>query len=485
MIEKNHTYLIYLVGITILATIGIQLYWNYENYLTNKQQLLNEVQLSLDQSLEYYYAETSQDNLITFIDTSSTNYSDKNLDKNSISKFLGDTAMSNYFKKFDIKGEKERFIQKDSIIDMELKKSGISVIRGITEISNKKELKQYPNRISISINQDSIQFPILKNYFDEELKRKNIAIVYSFNHLKNDSVFEKKGGLQSSPKTLKIISKSTFLPNNETIELIFTSPIKEIYQLGFLGILLSLVLSLSIVLCLYYFMGIIKKQKELSLIRNDFVSNITHELKTPIATVATALEGISSFNQENDKEKNKKYIEISKQQLIKLNLLVEKILDTASLDHNCLKLNQEKSDIIQIINNVITRFKTTYPSYTITLKNKIPSFLYEVDVFHFEGAISNVLDNAIKYGDREIQVATKETTTSFEVYIADNGQGIPKSYQTDIFEKFFRVPSGNLHDVKGFGIGLYYALNIILKHNGTLEFLPQEPWTTFKISLVK
>jgi hypothetical protein len=187
MIEKNHTYLIYLVGITILATIGIQLYWNYENYLTNKQQLLNEVQLSLDQSLEYYYAETSQDNLITFIDTSSTNYSDKNLDKNSISKFLGDTAMSNYFKKFDIKGEKERFIQKDSIIDMELKKSGISVIRGITEISNKKELKQYPNRISISINQDSIQFPILKNYFDEELKRKNIAIVYSFNHLKKVS----------------------------------------------------------------------------------------------------------------------------------------------------------------------------------------------------------------------------------------------------------------------------------------------------------
>ncbi|MET6991507.1 sensor histidine kinase [Sediminicola arcticus] len=91
----------------------------------------------------------------------------------------------------------------------------------------------------------------------------------------------------------------------------------------------------------------------------------------------------------------------------------------------------------------------------------------------------------MKYGNREIQVATKETTTSFEVYIADNGQGIPKSYQTDIFEKFFRVPSGNLHDVKGFGIGLYYALNIILKHNGTLEFLPQEPWTTFKISLVK
>lgn len=481
MTDKNQTYLIFLVGITILVTIGIQFYWNYENYLTNKQRLFNDVQLSLDQSVENYYAETSQNNFITFIDTTSTNYSDNN----SISKFLGDTAITKYFKKFDLKGDKEHFTQNDSGLDKEIKKSGISVRRGITEITDKKELEQYPNRISITLNQDSIQFPILKSYLDKALKGKNITIAYSINHLKNDSVFEKKGDLQSSPKTLKIISESNFLPDNESIELIFTNPIKEIYQRGFLGILLSLVLSLSIVWCLYYLMSIIKKQKELSLIRNDFVSNITHELKTPIATVATALEGISSFNREQDEEKNKKYIEISKQQLMKLNLMVEKILDTASLDHDSLTLNQEKLDIIQIINNIIARFKTTYPSYTITLNNTIPSFLYEVDNFHFEAAISNLLDNAIKYGDGEIVVELKETNAGFEIYVTDNGQGISKSHHTDIFEKFFRVPSGNLHDVKGFGIGLYYAMNIILKHNGTLEYLPKESWTTFKISLLK
>ena len=178
-------------------------------------------------------------------------------------------------------------------------------------------------------------------------------------------------------------------------------------------------------------------------------------------------------------------IRITKQQLMKLNLMVEKILDTASLDHDSLTLNQEKLDIIQIINNVITRFKTTYPSFKITLNNTIPSFLYEVDNFHFEAAISNLLDNAIKYGDGEIVVELKETIAGFEIYVADNGQGIPKSNHSDIFEKFFRVPSGNLHDVKGFGIGLYYAMNIILKHNGTLEYLPKESWTTFKISLLK
>lgn len=480
MTEKSQTYIIYLVGITILATIGIQLYWNYENYLTNKQQLYNDVQLSLDQSVEYYYTETSQDNFITFIDT----ISNSDINENRITKMLGDSLLTKYFKEIDLNDDK-KFAIKDSIDDWEIKEAGISVLRGNQEISDKNKLNQYTNRISITINQDSIQFPILKEYFNKELKRKKIAITYSFNHIKNDTIFQQNGSVQSSEKTLKTTSESNLIPDNEKIELIFTNPVKEIYQRGFLGIILSLVLSLSIVLCLYYLMSIIKKQKELSQIRNDFVSNISHELKTPIATVATALEGIESFNSQNDKEKNKKYIEISKQQLAKLNLMVEKILDTASLDHNRLMLHYEETDIIQMIKNLMTRFKTTYPSYTITLKNTIPSLLYKIDIFHFESAISNILDNAIKYGDGEVVIEIKETNSGFQVYISDNGRGIPKSYQTEIFEKFFRVPSGNLHDVKGFGIGLYYAQHIILKHNGTLELMPQETWTTFKISLVK
>ena len=429
--------------------------------------------------MESYYLETSKDNFITFIDTIS--YLD--LNENRIPKMLGDSLLTRYFKEFDLNDHKKKFALKDSVNDLEMKESGISVIRGKPEMSDKNKLDQYTNRISISINQDSIQFPILKEYFNEELKRKKITIGYSFSHLKNDTIFQKNGTIQSSEKTLKTTSDSKLIPDNEKIELTFTNPVKEIYQRGFLGIILSLILSLSIVLCLYFLMSIIKKQKKISLIRNDFVSNITHELKTPIATVATALEGIESFNSQNDKEKNKKYIEISKQQLAKLNLMVEKILDTASLDHNRLMLNHEETDIIQLIKNLISRFKTTYPSYTLTLKNTNPSLLYNVDIFHFESAISNILDNAIKYGDGEILIEIKKTISGFQVYIADNGRGIPKRYQTEIFEKFFRVPNGNLHDVKGFGIGLFYAQHIILKHNGTLELMPQEAWTTFKISL--
>ena len=213
------------------------------------------------------------------------------------------------------------------------------------------------------------------------------------------------------------------------------------------------------------------------------ISNITHEFKTPIATIGAALEGINNFNVTDDKEKTKRYVDMSSKQLSKLNLMVEKLLETATLDSESLNLKKEKTDIVMVLTSVINRYQTHNLNKTINIIFENKSLIANVDVFHFENAINNILDNAVKYGGDTITVDLISINESFEITISDNGSGITKANKDRVFEKFYRVPKGNTHDVKGFGIGLYYTKTIIDKHNGIISLDLDNALTTFKINM--
>jgi len=480
MKHKNQTYLLYLVGLTILVTIGIQFYWNQQNYLTNQQQLFREVQDCLDRSVDAYYEETSQNSFITLIDTINTTFS-----KNGSNTFELLNLYNNLFSDKDDPLDTRSKSLKDSLNILIAAKSGIVLLKGKNATAKRKDLDEFPNRIVISENQDSIQFPVLKKLLDTSLKNRNIETAYVLNHLKKHTLFQKFGLQDPTENYLRAVSISTLLPTNESIELLYLNPSKSIYQKGLIGISLSFILACIILFCLLYLLRVIKRQKELSMIKNDFMSNVTHELKTPIATVQTALEGISKFNHENDPEKTKKYLKISNDQLTKLNIMVEKILDTASLDSDRLILSLEKINLIEMLSKLVKKYKVSYPEIQITFDSDVISYLHLIDPFHFENALNNVIDNACKYGKGQVQVHAYKTIKGFEINIKDNGPGIPKNFQKHIFEKFFRVPKGNQHDIKGFGIGLYYAKNILNKHGFTLFLTPDEKWTTFNISVTK
>jgi signal transduction histidine kinase len=218
-------------------------------------------------------------------------------------------------------------------------------------------------------------------------------------------------------------------------------------------------------------------------VKNDLISNITHEFKTPIATIGVALESISNFNAIEDKEKTKKYINMSAAQLDKLNIMVEKLLETATLDSDNLELNKESIDLVELLNALVNRYKIQFPEKEFNTSFKVESLNSNIDVFHFENALNNILDNALKYGGDMISIdlATKEK--SLDILISDNGNTLTKANKERIFEKFYRVPKGNTHDVKGFGIGLYYAKTIIDKHNGSIALELNNNLTTFKITL--
>jgi two-component system phosphate regulon sensor histidine kinase PhoR len=246
-------------------------------------------------------------------------------------------------------------------------------------------------------------------------------------------------------------------------------------------LILSLLFSLAVVSCLFFLLLIIKKQKKIDEIKNDFINNITHEFKTPITTIGSALEGMSNFNPNNDLVKNKKYIDISFQQLQKLEKMVEKILETAILNVKEIKLNKEQINVVSFINSIIEKHLMTFDK-SISFHFQDNSIFYNADPFYLENAISNLIDNAIKYGGDTIDISCFNSEKLLIIEIKDNGNSITKADENQIFEKFYRIPKGNLHDVKGYGIGLYYTKTILEMHKGKIDLIRTNE-TNFRITL--
>jgi len=146
-------------------------------------------------------------------------------------------------------------------------------------------------------------------------------------------------------------------------------------------------------------------------------------------------------------------------------------------------LKKEPVNIVDLIEKITKKHQLIIAGKIITFSSNIDEITIIIDVFHFENAISNLIDNAVKYGGRSIEVNINSVLSNLEISVVDNGKGIEKNHQEKIFDKFYRISKGNTHDVKGFGIGLYYTKKIIEKHGGTIHLNSKNNLTTFKVSL--
>ena len=482
MNTKKYRWILYIITVTVIATISVQVYWNYKNYQQNKQRVLNEIQISLDTAIEEYFADVTKNSTIAFVDMSG----DSILSKERASAFFEKINFDTIFKKTSsssLPNKKSKKIFKDFRNVNPEKISDISFFRG-EKADSISHLKGFKNKIVISISQDSIEFEKLNPFLANELKRKHLSAPFSLNHYVGDSLertFSTEIIEWNAP--IKMFSKSTYLKPNEKLELLIENPAKEALKRSTSGILLSFLLSLSVISCLFYLLKIINKQKQLAEIKNDLISNITHEFKTPITTVSAALEAIDSFNAIDDKEKTKKYLAISNLQLKKLHQMVEKLLETATLDSEKLLLQKETIDIVSLVKNASLKDEFITTSKSIEFNSFKDQLLIDIDPFHFENAIRNLIDNAIKYGGNKIEVHINIVLNNLEITIADNGNDIEKNQRDKIFDKFYRIPKGNTHNIKGFGIGLYYTKKIIEKHEGEILLIPNSSNTIFKITL--
>jgi signal transduction histidine kinase len=233
----------------------------------------------------------------------------------------------------------------------------------------------------------------------------------------------------------------------------------------------SLFIFLITNLALVFVIKTLRQQKKLNEIKNDFINNMTHELRTPITIATSAIDAILNHHGLEDKEKARSYLQTSKGELLHLDHLVEKILNIAIEDKNDLELKFEKVNIRSLFSTIIDNHALTAVKKVKFKLNADANLEVFADKMHIANALNNIIDNAIKYSKESVRVDIDCSMEDNKVLICikDNGIGINKEHLDQIFDPFFRVPHGNLHDVKGFGLGLSYVKNVIEKHGGTIE----------------
>ncbi|MFT4033429.1 MAG: HAMP domain-containing sensor histidine kinase [Siphonobacter sp.] len=216
----------------------------------------------------------------------------------------------------------------------------------------------------------------------------------------------------------------------------------------------------------------LKQQQRLTELKNDFISNVSHELKTPISTVNVAIEALANFDALKDPNRTKEYLAISKMELSRLNLLVDKVLRTALFDQQRQVYHFEILDVSLLVDEIIHSLKFQFEKNQADVQfEKIgTNFNLSVDRVHFMNVLYNLIDNALKYsnGRPVIQIILEDQGNFLYLSVQDEGIGIAPHYQQQIFEKFFRVPTGNVHNIKGHGLGLSYVNQIVLSHAGKI-----------------
>jgi len=522
--------IIYVIAATAIVTIGAQVYRSIQNYQLNKERFVNDMQQSLDVSLEAYFAEITKDQLGLKVQRLTGNTGSNLMIRGAWSTNNGaqdvDKVVHYLNNRDSIRGAVQKMVDSKSVFafDTALNPSMIESISISSVVSDSsslpenhtysksmeigftdslKSLKGFAQKIVLSLSGKDIKLDTLNNLLEEELDRRDMKVrhvlVLFTNKLgplevkvgfdgnqimafkeERDTVYSEPN-FNSSDYPLTVESNNTFLSKDQRIELRFENASLNILKRGGVDLLISLIITIVVIGTMMYLYGIITEQKQLAEIKNDLISNITHEFKTPIATISTAMEGISNFNQMNDPEKTAKYVGISQGQLKKLNGMVEKLLETASLDSNELEIAKEDVEVVGFTRQIFEKFHVIKGSKKLSFQTDLTEHWLEIDPFHMENAIGNLVDNAIKYGGDEVLISLSKTKGQLVWQVKDSGGKIGKQEQQRIFDKFYRIPTGNVHDVKGFGIGLYYTKTLVEKHGGKVGLSVEPNSTLFSI----
>lgn len=306
---------------------------------------------------------------------------------------------------------------------------------------------------------------------------------------------------QAFTDTLGVAGDSAYIPspkaeryeytfdmhNNYHYQLIL-EPIDFLVWKQMSGILVtSFVIVLILAFTFWYLIHTLLRQKTLEEMKSDFTNNVTHELKTPIAVAYAANDALLNFNQAEEKSKRDQYLRISQEQLQRLSGLVEQILSISMEQRKTLRLHTEEINLQDLISSLseLHQLKADKP-VKIKLDIEPESLSVVADRNHLNNIISNLMDNAVKYSGEEanLTIHCRQIEDKVLISITDLGIGIPLDKQKHIFDKFYRVPTGNLHNVKGYGLGLYYVKTMVEKHGGSIT-LASEPGkgSTFTITL--
>jgi len=239
----------------------------------------------------------------------------------------------------------------------------------------------------------------------------------------------------------------------------------------------SVLLIILIVISYFYLYRIILRQKSLDEIKSDFVNNMTHELKTPVSVAYAATDALLNYGMIEDPMKRNQYLQICKEQLSRLSSLVEQILTMSVEERKNLKLTLETINLSELFLHLKNQYLLNVnKNVIINIDVQPENLLIEADKIHFPNMIGNLIENSIKYSGNsvEINLSAKKDNGKIIISVKDNGMGIPLASLPKIFDRFYRVSTGNIHNVKGYGLGLHYVKTIVEKHGGKISVKSKE-----------
>ncbi|MDQ8013774.1 MAG: HAMP domain-containing sensor histidine kinase [Flavobacterium nitrogenifigens] len=235
-------------------------------------------------------------------------------------------------------------------------------------------------------------------------------------------------------------------------------------------LILSLLSILTLITLFVIALKALIKQKKVSDVKTDFINNITHELKTPLATLGISTKILAQKSIRENEENFNAIVNTISRQNNRLQNLIDQVMAN-SLAENEIELQKEKIDAEDFLLSIVDDFKITFPKINLKTDFQTDKTILVLDKFHLTTAFLNVLENAAKYGSNTITVKTKMVENQFSISFEDDGIGIAKNKQAFLFEKFYRVEQGNLHNTKGLGLGLYYVDQIVKAHQGSVNVI--------------
>jgi two-component system, OmpR family, phosphate regulon sensor histidine kinase PhoR len=350
----------------------------------------------------------------------------------------------------------------------------------------KMQAGKEPKSFILRLDADTLKTDSIVFYYKQALDKAGIQAPFEVLTFKREpdgrvdnAIFMRKPGFTS--ETVRLNPVTRYAVSFSGIEGLL---LKEITP----QILFSLFLTVLTVASFYIMYRNQQAQQRLMQIKNDFISNVTHELKTPVATVSVALEALKNFHALDNPQRTAEYLEIAQSELNRLTLMTDKILKTAVYEDRGVELKTEKIDLDALVQQVLSSMKLVFEKRKtqLTYQKEGTDFTLDGSLAHLTNVLYNLIDNALKYSDDGMTISISLASRSKKLILSvrDNGIGIAPEYHKKIFEKFFRVPSGDVHNTKGYGLGLSYVAHVIKSHRGeiTVESVPGQG-TCFMITL--
>lgn len=461
--KKNILFVLVLMSFCVLGIAGLQLHFSYTNYQAESKAFERNINEALEKSVETSFENHNDEVLIKFKkllkDTSFVDISAKWNEANKMTTFtisqktvsIGQNSISMSLDDFDQKlnaitpQAKEYFVNDiSSQVDEQLKKGTVWF---------------YTQQLGDSLTKYFYKTPLdLKNLsknYAINLKEHDINVPFSF--LKPDNVNDFQ---------TKKVNISLRKPYKESwLRAYFSDPNLFLFQKLKWSIASSVILLFITFFCFWYTIRLLLSQEKLHLQKDSFISNMTHEINTPLSSILITAEALKDFDQ--DRNTQKEYLNIILHQTKKLAHLTDEILRNA-------KINQTKIVLNEVIDLkiLLQEFNKNELNSEVLLEFLGSNLTIKGNKNHLTGAISNLVDNAIKYNSSQnprVKIICSELKEFVKISVSDNGPGISDEFKDKIFEAFYRVPTGNVHNIKGYGLGLSYVHKVVSSHRGSIS----------------